>query len=129
MAKLPPPSTPFDLSRAVLGGVPTKAVDIPICAVLVACYLSLAATHMTIFRRNLAQGRSFKPSVLCFAFCMARVVTFVMRIAWAAEPTKPSVAIVSNVLIAAGVILLVCAIHMKCDQDSRCQGWGWREWE
>jgi predicted membrane channel-forming protein YqfA (hemolysin III family) len=103
-------SNPFARSRATLGGIPTQAVDIPICAVLLACYVGLAATHMTIFRRNRAQGRSFKPSVFCFAFCMARVVTFVMRILWATNPTKPSVAIASNVFIAAGVILLVGAI-------------------
>lgn len=102
-----------NLSHAILGGIPTKAVDIPIYAVLVACYPSLGATHMTIFRRNRARGRNFKSSVLCFAFCMALVVTFVMRIAWAAEPTKANVAIVSNVLVAAGVILLIRAICMK----------------
>jgi hypothetical protein len=113
MAKLPRPSTPSDLSRAVLGGIPTKAIDIPFCGVLVTCYLRLGPTYMTIFRRDRAQGRSFKLSVPCFAFCMARVVTFVMRIAWAAELTKPNVAIVSNVLVATGVILPVHVICMK----------------
>jgi hypothetical protein len=110
MAQLHISSNPFARGRATLGGIPTKSVDIPICAVLLACYLGLGATHMTIFRRNRAKGRSFKPSVLCFAFCMARLVTFVMRIVWATKPTNPSVAIASNVFIAAGVILLVGAL-------------------
>jgi hypothetical protein len=103
-------SNPFARARATLGGIPTKRVDLPICAVLLACYLGLGATHMAIFRRNRAKGRSFKPSVLCFGFCMARVVTFVMRIIWATKPGNPSVAIASNVFIAAGVILLVGAL-------------------
>ena len=110
MAKYPRLSTPFDLSRAVLGGIPTKAIDILICVVLVACYPSLGATHLPV---QSCQGRSFKPSVLCLALCMTRVMTFVIRIAWAAEPTKPNTAIVSNVLVAAGVILLARTICMK----------------
>jgi hypothetical protein len=65
---------------------------------------------MTTFRPNRTQGRSFKPSVLCFAFCMAQAVAFVMQVAWAAEL---NVAIVSNVLVAACVILLVHVICMK----------------
>ena len=65
---------------------------------------------MTIYRHNRAHGRTFRPSVFCFALCMARLVTFTMRIVWAAEPTNHNVAIVSNVFIAAGVILLVRAV-------------------
>ena len=98
------------LPPATLGGIPTKTVDIPICTVLLACYLGMAGTHMTIYRHNRAHGRTFRPSVFCFALCMARLVTFTMRIVWAVEPTNHNVAIVSNVFIAAGVILLVCAV-------------------
>lgn len=35
MVESPRLSTSFDLSRTVLGGIPTKAIDILICAVLV----------------------------------------------------------------------------------------------
>jgi hypothetical protein len=35
---------------------------------------------MTIFQRNRAKGRAFKPNVLCFGFSMARLATFVMQI-------------------------------------------------
>ena len=80
---------------------------------------------MAIFRRNRARGRSFKPSVLCFGFCMARLVTFTMRIVWAVEPTNHNVAIVSNVLIAAGVILLVCVAVMFAEaRDGGGEGKG-----
>jgi hypothetical protein len=98
------------LLPATLGGIPTKTVDIPICTVLLVCYLGMAGTHMTIYRHNRAHGRTFRPSVFCFALCMARLVTFTMRIVWAVEPKNRNVAIVSNVFIAAGVILLVCAV-------------------
>jgi hypothetical protein len=98
------------LLPATLGGIPTKTVDIPICTVLLACYLGMAGTHMTIYQHNRAHGRTFRPSVFCFALCMARLVTFTMRIVWAVEPKNHNVAIVSNVFIAAGVILLVCAV-------------------
>ena len=111
MAQILPPSA--QLPPAILGGIPTKAVDVPICTVLLVCYVGLGATHMTIFRRNRVHGRNFKPSVLCFGFCMARLVTFTMRIVWAVEPTNRNVAIAGNVLIAAGVILLVCADAMS----------------
>jgi hypothetical protein len=103
------------LPPAILGGIPTKSVDLPICAVLLTCYLGMGATHMTIFRHNRAHGRNFKPSMLCFGLCMARLVTFSMRIVWAVEPTNHNVAIVGNVLIAAGVILLVCVAAMFAD--------------
>jgi hypothetical protein len=72
---------------------------------------------MAIFQRNRAQGRMFMPSVLCFGFCMARLVTFTMRIVWAVEPTNPNVAIVSNVFIAAGVILLVCTAAVPAEAE------------
>jgi hypothetical protein len=98
------------LLPATLGGIPTRTVDIPVCTVLLACYLGMAATHMTIFRHNRARGRTFRPSMFCFALCMARLVTFTMRIVWAVEPTNHNVAIISNVFIAAGVILLVSAV-------------------
>ncbi|KZO90301.1 hypothetical protein CALVIDRAFT_542783 [Calocera viscosa TUFC12733] len=92
---------------ATLGGLPTKTVDVPICAIFLACYLALAVTNMAIFLYNLRRlKRRFRPSVFMFGFCMARLVTWSVRIAWACDPTNTTLAIVSNVFIAAGVILL-----------------------
>ncbi|KZT52812.1 hypothetical protein CALCODRAFT_511809 [Calocera cornea HHB12733] len=91
---------------ATLGGIPTTTVDVPICAVFLACYAAMAVTNMTIYRRNLARKRRFRPSLFMFGFCMARIVTWSVRIAWAVHPTNPNLAIVSNVFVAAGVILM-----------------------
>lgn len=102
-----PSSGPMGMPPAILGGVPSHNVDMPVCAVIIACYLAVGATHMTIFQKNRIAKRIFLPSALCFGFSMARVATFTMRIVWATRPTNKNVAIAANALVAAGVILLV----------------------
>ncbi|EJT99784.1 hypothetical protein DACRYDRAFT_54959 [Dacryopinax primogenitus] len=91
---------------ATFGGIPTMTVDVPVCSVLIACYASLAATHLTIYIRNRRRKRYFRPSVLLFAFCMARIVTLSLRIAWACHPTNPKLALASGIFLAAGVLLV-----------------------
>lgn len=104
---MPTSSAPMGVPPAIFGGIPSRQVDIPISAVVIACYLAIGATHMTIFQKNRRAGRKFTPSALCFGFSMARVATFTMRIVWATRPTNPDVTIAANALVAAGVILLV----------------------
>ena len=110
MAQFSPLGTTAMARPAVLGGIPSKSIDVPICTVLVACYLGLGATHVAIFRHNRALGRTFRPSLFCAAFCAARVVTFTVRLAWACSPLRVSLAITANVLIAAGVVILVSLV-------------------
>ncbi|KZT52817.1 hypothetical protein CALCODRAFT_75869 [Calocera cornea HHB12733] len=109
---------------ATLGGIPTTTVDVPICAVFLACYVAMAVTNMTIYRRNLARKRRFKPNLFMFGFCMSRIVTWSTRIAWAVHPTNQNLAIVSNVFVAAGVILLwivnrICATRLLAEYHPR----------
>lgn len=98
---------------AIFGGIPSRGVDIPICAVFIACFLAIGATHMTIFQKNRRRGHKFVPSALCFGFSMARVATFTMRIVWATRPTNQNVTIAANALVAAGVILLVSSCDIR----------------
>ncbi|KFZ10574.1 hypothetical protein V501_05122 [Pseudogymnoascus sp. VKM F-4519 (FW-2642)] len=105
-------SAPMGVPPAIFGGIPSRQVDIPISAVIIACYLAIGATHMTIFQKNRRAGRKFTPSALCFGFSMSRVATFTMRIVWATRPTNPDVTIAANALVAAGVILLVILVAM-----------------
>ncbi|MDI1491577.1 MAG: hypothetical protein OHK93_002786 [Ramalina farinacea] len=104
MAK--PPGPPYPAKTAGLGGLPTKTVDIPICAVFLLLFLCGAVSHMFIFQTNRRRGHKFIMSGMLFGFCMARIVTQIMRITWACHPTNVSVAIASQVFVAAGVVLV-----------------------
>ena len=80
--------------------------DVPISAVFLFLFICGAVSHMTIFQLNLRRGHKFIMSAMLFGFCMARIVTCIMRIVWACRPNNVSVAIAANVFVAAGVVLL-----------------------
>jgi Protein of unknown function (DUF3112) len=61
---------------------------------------------MTIFLTNKKRGHKFIISAVIFGFCMARMVTCIMRIVWAVYPTNISIAIAAQVFVAAAVVLL-----------------------
>jgi hypothetical protein len=89
-----------------MGGRPTTSLDIPICAVFLALFITGAASHMTLLRRNLARGHKFIPSGVTFGFCMSRIIANIIRIVWACYPTNIRVAIAAQIFVAAGVLLL-----------------------
>ena len=101
-----PQSPPYPSKYAALGGLPTVGVDVPICSVLIVLFIVGAACHMAIFQINRRRGHKFIMSAMLFGFCMARIVTQVMRIVWACYPRNVSVAIAANVFVAAGILLL-----------------------
>lgn len=103
---LMPTSPPYPPAMAVVGGVPTVSVDVPICAVFIALFAVGAVSHMTLFRRNMSRGHKFIPSAATFGFCMARITANSLRIAWACHQQNTRLAIAAQVLVAAGVILL-----------------------
>ena len=45
-------------------------------------------------------------SAATFGFCMARITTYIMRIAWAKKPNNINLGIAASVFVSAGVILL-----------------------
>ncbi|KAL1963103.1 hypothetical protein VTN77DRAFT_8646 [Rasamsonia byssochlamydoides] len=97
---------PYAPTTALAGGLPTVSVDVPICAVFIALFAIGAAGHMTIFQLNRRKGHKFIPSAATFGFCMARIVTNSLRIAWACHPTNIRLAMAAQIFVAAGVLVL-----------------------
>lgn len=93
-------------TTAGMGLHPTVTLDVPICSVFLALFLTGAVCHMTLFRRNLAKGHKFIPSAVTFGFCMSRIVANAIRIAWACHGSNISLAIAAQIFVAAGVLLL-----------------------
>ena len=86
--------------------MPNVDVDIPITAVFMALYLAFAAANMIILQKN--QGRKHKFPILgpIFGFCMARNMTCIMRIVWAAEPHDVQIAMTAQILNNAGILII-----------------------
>ena len=101
-----PLKAPYPPNTAAVGGRPTVSVDVPITSVFLFLYILAAIGHMTILQINLRRGHKFLMSGLLFGFCMARVVTCIMRIVWACYPTNVKVAIAAMIFVSAGVLLL-----------------------
>jgi hypothetical protein len=99
-------SPPYLPKTAAIGGLPTVGVDVPICAVFLLLFVGAAAGHMSILQLNLRKGHKFLMSGLLFGFCMARIVTCIMRIVWATRPTNIRIAIAASIFVSAGVLIL-----------------------
>lgn len=97
---------PYASTTAGMGGLPTIVPDIPICAVFLVLYIAFAATNMTIFQKNRRRGHKFVMSAMLFGFCMARITTLVLRIAWANRQRNVRLAIAANIFVNAGVLLV-----------------------
>ncbi|KAL7921173.1 putative family C-likeG-protein-coupled receptor [Trichoderma austrokoningii] len=100
---------PYPPKYVGLGLTPTRSVDIPISAVILAFFIASAALNMTIFQRNRRRGHKFILSGLFFGFSMARISANVMRIVWACYPKNVRIAIAAQILANAGVIIIFVA--------------------
>lgn len=89
-----------------MGGQPNRQTDVPICAVFLVLFISMAATHMAIFQINRRHDHKFFFSMLLFGFCMARIVALSIRIAWATHPKSVTIGIGAGIFTQTGVILL-----------------------
>lgn len=87
-------------------GFPKVSTDVPPTAVFLFLYIAGAVMHMTIFQLNRRRGRKFIFSAACFGFCMARIVTCILRIAWTCEIEDRSLAIAATIFVTAGVLVL-----------------------
>ncbi|KFY33039.1 hypothetical protein V495_08491 [Pseudogymnoascus sp. VKM F-4514 (FW-929)] len=96
---------PYPSTTAGLGGLPTILPDVAICVVFLVLYACFAATNMTILQLNQRKGHKFLLSGMMFGFCMARITTLVLRIAWANRPVNIRLAIASQIFVNAGVLL------------------------
>ncbi|KAK7425575.1 hypothetical protein QQZ08_007898 [Neonectria magnoliae] len=92
--------------NAIVGGIPTVSLDVPISAVFLALYLAGAALNITIFTTNKRRGHRFVISLLLNGFCAIRILTCSMRMAWATHPTNSSIVITAQVFNSAGIILI-----------------------
>ncbi|KAH6879554.1 hypothetical protein B0T10DRAFT_464587 [Thelonectria olida] len=92
--------------NAIVGGIPTVPLDVPINAVLVVLYLAGSAYNITTFIRNKRRGHKFIMSLMLNGLCVIRILTCSMRIAWAANPTKSSIITAAQALNTAGIIII-----------------------
>lgn len=97
---------PYRSTVATVGGLPTTHLDVPVCAVFIVLYLVAFASHITLFRRNLARGHRFIFSGMIGGFCMSRVVTNILRIVWATRPHNVRVVLAANIFVNAGILLI-----------------------
>lgn len=81
-------------------------VDVPICAVFLALFLTSAACNLTIFFTNRRRNHKFLISWVLFVFSVIRIVTCSVRISWATSPTNSNLAIAAQVFNSAGVIIV-----------------------
>lgn len=84
---------------ATVGGIPTIIPDVPICAVLIAIFLGLAASHMTLYFRNKKRGHWFIFNAFVFGFGMSRVLANILRLVWATMPMNEDVRLVAQVFL------------------------------
>jgi hypothetical protein len=97
-----PKHGPFISNEAVLGGVPTTSVDVPITIIFLILFVSGAIFHFTRHELNSKKGHKFHLSDMIFDFCMVRTVTCIMRIVWATRPTNPSIVLAALIFENAG---------------------------
>ncbi|CAO2654882.1 Nn.00g116150.m01.CDS01 [Neocucurbitaria sp. VM-36] len=97
---------PYPPAVWALGGSPKKSIDIPTQSVFLFLFAIGAAAHMTIFQKNRARSHKFLPNLFCFAFCMARIATSVLRIASVSLPQDLQLAIAAQIFVAAGVLII-----------------------
>lgn len=97
---------PYLSQTAILGEVPSRSVDVPITAVFLVLFVIGAISNMTLFRRNKARGHFFLPSFFLYVFCMARILSCSLRIAWAYYPNNASLSIAAFIFVSAGVLII-----------------------
>ncbi|EMC96143.1 hypothetical protein BAUCODRAFT_33488 [Baudoinia panamericana UAMH 10762] len=97
---------PYAPTTAGLGGQPTLSLDVPLCAVFLLLYLCFGTVNATIFVRNLRRGHKFLFSWFLVAFCLLRIITCALRIAWATEPRNIQVIITANIFVNVGIIFV-----------------------
>lgn len=87
-------------------GFPKVNTDAAPTAVFLVLFLAGAISNIILFRRNTARGHKFLFNGLCVGFCMARVVTCSLRLAWTCNIEDRDLAIAATIFVAAGVLIL-----------------------
>ena len=90
----------------MIGGRPTVREDIPVSAVLLFLYVVGAVSNQSMFQMNRRKAHRFYMSWAMFGFCMARVATMVLRIAWTTRPNNARLAIAAGIFTNIGVLVI-----------------------
>ncbi|RDW64619.1 hypothetical protein BP6252_10270 [Coleophoma cylindrospora] len=119
---------PIAPTTAILGGVPTMQVDVPITAICLIFFVFGAITHLRLHRLNSKRGHKFHLSDMVFDFCMVRNITCVMRLAWATQPTNNSIIVAALIFENAGVVVLFAVNAVLAQRVLRAlhPNFGWR---
>lgn len=100
---------PYAPTTSFLGGYPEISVDVPICAVFLAIFLTSAISNGILFQHNRRRGHFFLFTALFTGFSMARVLTCVLRIVWATRKDNVSVGIAATLFANLGYFILFIA--------------------
>lgn len=100
-------TTPAWMKRVhVPQGFPKPSADAAPSALFLALFFLTALSHAFILLRNKKRGHKFLFNGLCTGFCMARVVTNSLRLAWMYNIENRNLAIASTIFVALGVLIL-----------------------
>ncbi|KAI9713078.1 MAG: hypothetical protein M1820_001063 [Bogoriella megaspora] len=123
----PPMSAPYPPQTQSLGGIPSIVPDVPVTSVFLLLFIIGAAVHMRIFRGNLKDGKKFIMSGMTFGFCIARIVTCILRIAWSTRQRNVRLGIAAQIFVYAGIVLLYAINLIFAQRCMRAQhphiGW------
>ncbi|KAH8800896.1 hypothetical protein F5884DRAFT_685378 [Xylogone sp. PMI_703] len=100
-------SGPFIPYTAIPGGVPTPTLDVPITACFLVLFILGAIIHFTLHHFNTKRKHKFHLSGLVFDFCIARILTCVMRVVWAFYLNNNSIILATLIFNNAGVVVLL----------------------
>ncbi|KAJ5024895.1 hypothetical protein J3E71DRAFT_399997 [Bipolaris maydis] len=98
-----PPYAPRD---AGLGGSPDILPDVPVAVIFLVFYLVFGVIHIKIFKSNKHRGHKFIFNGAILGLCKIRIITMVLRIAWANYPRDVGLAIAANIFTYIGTIIL-----------------------
>ncbi|KAI7645930.1 hypothetical protein KC318_g19707 [Hortaea werneckii] len=116
----PPNGPPYLPSGvALVGGRPTVAVDVPVLVVLLLLYSGGAVGNASIFFRNRKGGHFFPMSMAMFGFCMSRIATCSVRIAWAAHPSNANLAMAATIFAAVGILIVFVIVLLLAQRILR----------
>lgn len=87
-------------------GFPKVNTDIAPTAVFLVLYLACGITNFIIMRKNNARGHKFIFNQLSMGFCISRIFTCILRLAWTCNIQNQGLALAATIFVAAGVLLL-----------------------
>ena len=97
---------PYAVPIAQLGGLPKIIPDVPILAVFLSYYSIASLLCLLSIYQAVRSHQPCTLSLLMYLFSGERVVACAMRIAWAYRIANVRIAVASQILLQAGVILL-----------------------